>query len=578
MRDEIIKRNVLIITIALIVFTITSSLVWNHFSRGTLENQLINISKIVNNQIYDTTNEEELHEVVNSFTKDSEWLNIVVANSNGNIIIDSTNDVVGDAISANLSKEELAKANSNNVDKDNLYTIDNTLYYISKLNDDIIVRTSMELENTSLAILESFFFIIIIGIVTIILSIMFTRRTTDRITSALEGISNNLRLINQGTYQEIDTNHRYQEVALSLKEINEISNNIFNSIQMIQNDREKLQMVIDNIDQGLLIIGDNEEILLINSYARAINNMDVDVTGMNFHSLPYIPSAIHMIEETIHDFKTRGLDVFDEKLNKIFFVTINCFDNTWQDIVGVNKLLLIKFSDVTIERLEDKSRSEFISNASHELKTPITSISGFSELLLSMDIFTPDIMSYLNIIHTESLKMKKTIEQLLLLSNLENRLDRFDLNEDVNVIHVVDDIIDTFRPMIEKMNLEIIKDLEVKEIKCNEVLIQQIIQNLIENAIKYNKDNGSITIRTKINNNNYQLIVEDTGIGMEKKYLDQIFERFYRIDESHNSKIPGTGIGLNLVKQICKIIGANINIESTIDVGSTFIVEIPIKE
>ena len=578
MRDEIIKRNVLIITIALIVFTITSSLVWNHFSRGTLENQLINISKIVNNQIYDTTNEEELHEVVNSFTKDSEWLNIVVANSNGNIIIDSTNDVVGDAISANLSKEELVKANSNNVDKDNLYTIDNTLYYISKLNDDIIVRTSMELENTSLAILESFFFIIIIGIVTIILSIMFTRRTTDRITSALEGISNNLRLINQGTYQEIDTNHRYQEVALSLKEINEISNNIFNSIQMIQNDREKLQMVIDNIDQGLLIIGDNEEILLINSYARAINNMDVDVTGMNFHSLPYIPSAIHMIEETIHDFKTRGLDVFDEKLNKIFFVTINCFDNTWQDIVGVNKLLLIKFSDVTIERLEDKSRSEFISNASHELKTPITSISGFSELLLSMDIFTPDIMSYLNIIHTESLKMKKTIEQLLLLSNLENRLDRFDLNEDVNVIHVVDDIIDTFRPMIEKMNLEIIKDLEVKEIKCNEVLIQQIIQNLIENAIKYNKDNGSITIRTKINNNNYQLIVEDTGIGMEKKYLDQIFERFYRIDESHNSKIPGTGIGLNLVKQICKIIGANINIESTIDVGSTFIVEIPIKE
>ena len=104
MRDEIIKRNVLIITIALIVFTITSSLVWNHFSRGTLENQLINISKIVNNQIYDTTNEEELHEVVNSFTKDSEWLNIVIANSNGNIIIDSTNDVVGDAISANLSK------------------------------------------------------------------------------------------------------------------------------------------------------------------------------------------------------------------------------------------------------------------------------------------------------------------------------------------------------------------------------------------------------------------------------------------------------------------------------------------
>ena len=575
MRDELIRRNVLIVIIALLIFSLASSLIWNHFTRNNMQNELVNISVVVNEQISETTNETELQTVVKNLTKNQQWLTIVVANSHGNILIDSSNDSVGDNYFPNLSSDELNRANEIDVKNKHLYNKDNELFYITKLNDDIIVRTSITIADNNLGILESLFFVFVVAIIVVFLSLIFTRKTTQNIVDAFNSVSSNLKLVNEGKYEEIDTVHRYKEVAEAIKEINVISNNIYTSLKTIKDDSEKLQFLINNMDQGFLVLNNKGNIILINNYAKRIAKVNEDVISLNIHNLNYEKIILEKIDYAIENNENIYFDVKINELGKIFYVTIDAFDNPWNEFSDTKRIYLIKLSDVTKERLEEKNKSEFIANASHELKTPITSISGFSELLLSSsESYSEQDINFLNIIHNESIKMKDTIDQLLLLTNIENRKESFDLNQDVDLELLINEELANLREPIEKMQLNIDLKLDIIHITSNEILIKEIIRNLLGNAVKYNKNKGSITISTYKNNKGTVLSFVDTGIGMEEKMLDKIFERFYRIDESHNSKTSGTGIGLNLVKQICNILNAKINVESKIDSGSSFIIEL----
>ena len=237
--------------------------------------------------------------------------------------------------------------------------------------------------------------------------------------------------------------------------------------------------------------------------------------------------------------------------------------------------MIIVITDVTNERNNDKLKQEFIANASHELKTPITSITGFSEILLmNEDNYNETTKKYLKIINKESTRMTSIINDMLYLANLQEK-EKLPIEiESIDLKELVSSVVSEFEPKITKAKITVKNAVNDVFIENNYDMLKHIVSNIVENAIKYNKENGSIFISCIESKNDVELVIEDTGIGMESKNIDKIFNRFYREDESHNRKKSGSGLGLNIVKQISEIINATILVESQINKGTKFTIKL----
>ena len=234
MRDEIIKRNTLIMIVSLLLFFIVSLYITSYTSRKSIEKQLVNISTVINNQILETNTIDELNEVVESFTKNQDWLHITIASNIGVIITDSTDDSINESVTNILTNDELDKI-SYTIDEERLYLKDNKIYYITKINNDIIVRTSARIEYNTELILVSLFYLLALIVGVIIVTYFSTKRISKKVVDTFNELSNTLKSINEGKYEEIDTSHKYIEVQEILEEINEINNNTYLSMLTIKN-------------------------------------------------------------------------------------------------------------------------------------------------------------------------------------------------------------------------------------------------------------------------------------------------------------------------------------------------------
>lgn len=224
----------------------------------------------------------------------------------------------------------------------------------------------------------------------------------------------------------------------------------------------------------------------------------------------------------------------------------------------------------------DTYKREFFANASHELKTPITTIRGFSELISSGIVKDEDkIISYSNTIKKEAIRMDNLVEDILQLSDLEEKGNKDIPLENINIKDIIEETIEILDYKIYEKNIEINTQIFDDTIKSNHEDLLRIFKNLIENSIKYNRDNGRINIVMKATNNKVSIRISDTGIGIGKEDILHIFERFYRVDKSRNNTIEGTGLGLSIVKRLIHKYRGEIFVTSTIDVGTTFTVVFP---
>lgn len=223
----------------------------------------------------------------------------------------------------------------------------------------------------------------------------------------------------------------------------------------------------------------------------------------------------------------------------------------------------------------ERMRKDFVSNVSHELKTPLTSILGFIETLRIEGIDNEIRTKALDIIETESLRLEEMIEKLLVLSKIESRDDNQDLVK-VDISRVIKDVLEVLTPQIKEKNIDVSLDMEVSEasIKGSEFLLKSVMMNLIENSIKFNRYNGKIEISVLDYDSSFRIIVKDNGIGIPSDKLDKIFERFYRVDNVRNIT-KGSGLGLAITKHIVMGLGGTIGVESSIKTGSTFKLEFP---
>lgn len=571
MNKELIKRNVILLSISMIVFFLMSFFVTANVNRNNTRQQLVDISKIVGNEIIDDTySEEEVQNVVNRVTKDQQWLTVCVANTIGTIIIDSSNDATGEGQYGTIEKSELDKI-SEIKEKDRTYIVKGRMYFISKLNDDIILRTSVEMDDNTSLILQSLFFLLIMLIFVLVFSIIFTKKTSKSIVEAFGNITDHLRTLSHGTYSVIDTHHKFDEVSEAYGQINAVNESIEQYIKRIESERDKINYIVNNVSGGILIIEMNGNIYSVNNYARRILGCGHDAEGKPCSAIIDDPQIISMIEAEKEAKTELNFDYTVKKYDREYIVSLNCFQGS--DDIG--DLISMAFYDVTDSRREERRKEEFIANAAHELKTPITSISGFSELLMTGLVSgEEEKKQYLTNIYQEAVSMRHIIQELLYLSRLDYSDNSAMEKEKVNLSALAKQVVDNYAIIAKNKKVKLYKKLAAAEIVGNKSLLDHMITNLVDNAIKYsNEKGGKVTVETGVNGVGRPYIaVIDNGQGIATQDLDKLFERFYRTDASRCRDTGGTGLGLTIVRKICTLHGAEIKVDSKLGEGSVFTV------
>ncbi len=266
-----------------------------------------------------------------------------------------------------------------------------------------------------------------------------------------------------------------------------------------------------------------------------------------------------------------------KKLKRIMRLINKKDINTLDDLEIYEELkpFLERFKTENEQKTEvEKIRREFTANVSHELKTPLTTISGYAQMISLGMAKDEDIKEFGNKIEKEASRLLTLIDDIINLSNLDEK-GGFEKAEDVDLSAITGEAIGTIEKSAKEKGIQIFYSRTPTFIKGNATLIGELVYNLLDNAVKYNKDNGKITVFVGECVDGVELSVKDTGIGIPDTETERIFERFYRVDKSHSKKVGGTGLGLSIVKHVCVCHNAEIKVKSTVGKGTTMSVLFP---
>lgn len=565
MYQELVRRNVIIIALSLVVFLLFALYTTNYINQKNVTSELVYLSKILANEIDQTVSETEVREIVNRFSKDQTWLSIYISNSYGDIMIDSTSDGMGEGVYSSFTAQELELV-SRMDPSDRTYIIDGKIYYIEQLNDDIIMRTSIQIVDNTNYIFQGVFLLGIVLIVVLFISIKYTGKTIGGVKEAFENVTNSMRTISKGQYNEITQKSPYQEVQSAYREVNAVNNSVFQYIQRISAERDKINFIINNIMEGIVIVGVSGKIYSANKYAVAAIGMktDADTISDAMDDEMFLSNIFKVAEGGEKELR---FDFYNNQTGKIYLVGISRFNH---EHIGED-LISIVLTDVTDSRREEQIKIDFVANVSHELKTPITSISGFSELLLSGLVQNPDDFNqYIKNIYKESCNMKNTIDELLYLSKLDYNKNKVTFDESVDLLALSNRVLDNAQRRADKHNVRLLDVQGNCVVKGSESLLEHMLSNLVSNAIKYNKEGGTVAISLGYKDGVPFLSVTDSGMGIDSRHIDKLFDRFYRVDNSRCRQTGGTGLGLTIVQKIVRLHNASISIDSVVGKGSTF--------
>ncbi|MGL5330805.1 MAG: HAMP domain-containing sensor histidine kinase [Peptostreptococcaceae bacterium] len=417
------------------------------------------------------------------------------------------------------------------------------------------------------------FFITLISAIVAIVSLRYTisiKRYLEKFRIAAKKVSNKefhtrLNISAKGQLGELTNN------------FNDMISRMGENIEEVEYKHLQLRSILKSISHGILAIDINGNILLINEEAKKIikANSNEIVEGKNI--------LLAIKEETLlkEISKFRGSNknesstivmndgtVYKIKVDPVYL------QNTVNVIIGS----IVNIENITEKVRLENMRSDFVANVTHELKTPLTSISGFVETLRINENIDPQTRNrFLGIIESESDRLKRLIDDILFLSSIENTESR--ISEKINLYETFNEVKDMLMYIAKSKHINFKYEFldESLYVISNRDYIKQIFLNLIENAIKYTSEQGEVKVIVASNKKEITLQIIDNGIGIPEEDVDRIFERFYRVDKARSRDVGGTGLGLAITKHIVKSLDGKIEVKSKLNKGSEFIVTIPKK-
>lgn len=421
---------------------------------------------------------------------------------------------------------------------------------------------------------DTIYFIIIL--VSIIISIISIRYTLNLRNYLKEFMYVSKKISNREFHTKINISAK-GELGQLVDNFNYMIDKIDKTIHEVESKNIQLKSIVKSISHGILAIDIEGNVLLINKEAKEMIKADLStkVEGRNINAvikdkdiLREISKFIGSNKSNMNQITNKDDIVYNIKLDPVYL------QSSKNVIIGS----IINIEDVTERVRLENMRSDFVANVTHELKTPLTSISGFVETLRindNIDISTRN--RFLGIIETESDRLKRLIDDILLLSFIENKEQ--ESSEDVDIYSVFKEVYELTYTSAKVKDIDIEYNFEHENmiIKSNRDYIKQIFLNLVDNAIKYTPNGGIVTTEVRYDDNYILIKVIDNGIGISKEDKTRIFERFYRVDKARSRDVGGTGLGLAIIKHIVKNLDGHINVKSELGEGSEFIVTIPKK-
>lgn len=350
-----------------------------------------------------------------------------------------------------------------------------------------------------------------------------------------------------------------------------------NTIEEVEYKHIQLTSVLKSISHGILAIDIDGNIILINDEARKMIKSKCigEEEGKNINQvidvveiLKYIKQCIGSKENKTSHLKLEGETVYRIKIDPVYL------QNSKNAIIGS----IINIENITeIIKLENMRR-DFVANVSHELKTPLTSISGFIEtLIMNENLEVNKRNRFLAIIQKESDRLKRLIEDILLLSSIENKNNL--VREEIILFDVFKEVYDMISYIANSKNIDLSYEFEDEKviIQAYGDYMKQLLLNLIDNAIKYTPEGGKVIVKQFTKNDEIIIEVIDNGMGIPKEDQSKIFQRFYRVDKARSRSVGGTGLGLAITKHIVSSLNGTISVESEVGKGSKFITKLPRK-
>lgn len=546
MRKKIILINSLIVFIALLAMLLICVIILRNFNTNNYKNQAKNYLDLAC-VLYDGSNEEETIEKIQLINKD---IRITFISVDGIVIKDSSNLQLNDS---HLNRDEIKYLGEVFIRYSD--TLKHDMLYIARLDDNVYVRISIPVQTMNQTI-NTFLYL---GIATLVclttLSVLiifyFSKKSLYPVNNTVKELA--LLAGKDDMYNNISIDDLPNILKLLNQGINE-------KIDQISAQKQRTYDVLNSINNGIVVIDNLNIIRLINQKALDIFHCSVNVNDKDFIYLIRHNELQEVIKKCIAN---QNYDEYSFMYdNKYYRATLKYITASW-----LKSGLIIMLEDTTNQNMLEKTKKEFFANASHELKSPLTSIIGYQQLISEGIETDPQVMiEYSKKTIKEAKRMNNIVIDMLNLSKLEN--NESIINEQIEVSDLIYDIIDSLDSKIKEKNITINYQIEITYINCDRNHCYQLIRNLIDNAIKYNIKDGQINICC----NNKALSIEDNGIGIDKSNLPRIFERFYRVDKGKSKTLGGTGLGLAIVKHVCEIHNFNISVESQINKGSKFII------
>jgi len=488
---------------------------------------------------------------------ETEGFRITWINENGTVLFDSEKNSA--EMENHLEREEIKQALAEGFGESSRYSAtltEQSFYCARRLPDGTVIR---------LSVMQSSLLTLTLGMIqplcaifagALILSLVLASRLAKKIVKPL----------NELDLDEPLNNECYDEIAPLLTRLNSQQIQIRRQSDELKQKRREFEAVTTGMTEGIVLLNDKHEILSINPAAQKILGAEGSPVGQNVISVnrsPVLRDVLTKADTGVHSETIAELcgGSYEIGASPIFSDGKVC---------GSALLLL----DVTEKEKAEQLRREFTANVSHELKTPLQSISGYAELMANGMAMPKDIADFSGRIYSESRRMIRLVDDIIKLSRLDEGAEDMK-REDADIYALAQETTAALLPQAESMGVSISLEGEPTVVNGIPRLLQEIIFNLCDNAVKYNRAGGSVTVTVRGDNDSARLTVSDTGIGIPEKHLGRIFERFYRVDKSRSKEVSGTGLGLSIVKHAALAHNAKIETQSKVGQGTSITVIFP---
>lgn len=483
---------------------------------------------------------------------------VTLIDEEGNVLFDTDSDEA--VMSNHADRDEIITALDSGEAYSERYsdTLDTkTIYYAKVLDDGNVLRVAQE-QSTVINLFKGIFpLVLLIFAAVVILALLISKYISRKLVEPINDMD-----INDNMAEE-----PYPELAPLIKKIRDQNNHIAAQIDELKKKQEEFSAITEHMSEGFLIIDQNGDILSFNNAAIQILGHQGDNKPVKVIELNRSKSFRTALEGALSGSHTEAVFETD---NGVYDIIANPVNSS----AGIEGAVIL-IVDETEKEQREKLRREFTSNVSHELKTPLTTIYGVSDMMVSGLVKTEDVKGFALNIREESGRMITLIDDIIKLSKLDES-PLLDDTTDIDLMKLAEDVLMRLEYKANEKNVSMSLYGESVVVRGNSSICSEIIYNLCENGIKYNCDGGRVDINITQEKEAAVLTVEDTGIGIPYEHRERIFERFFRVDKSRSQKIDGTGLGLSIVKHAIQQMNGSIEVNSVVGKGTKMTVKIPL--